>query len=206
MKPASLLSSEFSRQHIVVTQIEGIPLYRFFRSRFVDPLGFGYAPSRFSDPRIDRPTSTRFGVVHLATTFEIAFIETILRDRGDGRIGPLAVPEAELMDWRCARIDVPVAMSLADLVSGPARLKMGIPSDVTGARDQTASQIWSLAIHGHPAEVGGIAWASRLHGGTCYAVYDRALAKLRANAIRPLTGFPRELAALLRRYRIALIP
>ena len=65
---------------------------------------------------------------------------------------------------------------------------------------------WSLAIHEHPSGVDGILWASRLHGGACCAVYDRALPKLRVLEVRPLAGFPRELAAVIAGQRIALIP
>lgn len=204
--PPALPPLAFGRQQLAITRIEDTTLHRFFRSRFHDPLGYGAAPARFSDPRLDRAAADRFGIVHLASTFETAFAETILRDRGDGRVGELTIPEAELSDWRCATIQVTRTLSLVDLGSGAARLTMGIPSDVVGARDQTLSRAWSLAIHDHSAYVDGILWASRLHGGTCCAVYDRALTKLRASEIRSLTGFPRELAGIIRRYRIALVP
>ena len=118
-----------------------------------------------------------------------------------------AITEAVTTDPSdCARIEIETTLSLVDLASSAARLTMGIPSDVVGAKDQRASQIWSLAIHDHPAQVDGIAWASRLHGGTCCAVYDRALAKLRVSEVSPLTGFSQELANVIRRYGLALIP
>jgi hypothetical protein len=39
--------------------------------RFACPLGFGFAPSRFSDPR--KNPARRFGVFYVGQTFEVAF-------------------------------------------------------------------------------------------------------------------------------------
>lgn len=49
-----------------------------FLGRFPDPLGFGFASSRFSDPR--KKPANRFGVYYAGWTFEVAFLETIVRD------------------------------------------------------------------------------------------------------------------------------
>jgi hypothetical protein len=83
---------------------------------------------------------------------------------------------------------------------------MGIPSDVTGARDQSLSRAWSSALHQHPCAIDGIVWASRLHGGRCCAVYDRSLAKLHVQDARPILRFEHELASVIRRYALALVP
>jgi hypothetical protein len=55
-------------------------------------LGFGYGSSRFSDPR----KRQRFGVYYVGQTFEVAFLEAVVRDRRNGIPGPLVLSVAEL--------------------------------------------------------------------------------------------------------------
>lgn len=144
-------------------------------------------------------------MLHLGASFEVAFVETLLRDRGDGRTGELPIAEAELDDWWCARIRVAARLSLIDLTSGPKRLLMGVPSDVVGATDQRPSRAWAVAFHAHPARPDGIAYPSRLVSGRCYAIFDRAVAKLRVETVCPLLQCA-ELPDIIRRYELAIVP
>jgi hypothetical protein len=58
--------------------VAGSVWHHIFLDRFPDPLGFGYAPSRFADPR--RKSATRFGIYYVGQTFEVAFLKTIFGD------------------------------------------------------------------------------------------------------------------------------
>jgi len=82
---------------------------------------------------------------------------------------------------------------------------MGVPSDVVGATDQRPSRTWALAVHAHPTRPDGIAYPSRLVGGRCYAIFDRAVAKLRVEEVRPLRQCA-ELPGIIRRYELAILP
>lgn len=179
-------------------------LVRLFRRRFPDPLGLGHDPARFSDPRGELPIHERFAVLHLGASFEVAFVETVLRDRGDGRTGDLPIPERELDDWRCARIRATTRLSLVDLTSGRKRMLMAVPSDVVGAAAQRPSRSWAVAFHAHPTRPDGIAYPSRLVGERCYAIFDRAVARLRVQDGRPLLQCT-ELPDMIRRYELAIL-
>ncbi|MFN5714722.1 MAG: RES domain-containing protein, partial [Bradyrhizobium sp.] len=58
---------------------------RLYQTRFRDPLGYGFGPSRFSDPETGLVPPERFGVVYLGSSVKVCFVEAILRDRG--RVG-----------------------------------------------------------------------------------------------------------------------
>ena len=114
---------------------------RICETRFPDPLGYGPGLSRFSDP-----TGKAFGLIYLGSTAKVAFVETILRDRADGRGAACVVAYDEIEKRSLASI-VPVEpLVLVDL-TGDGPLRMGVPSDVVGARDQSLAQRWSVAIH-----------------------------------------------------------
>lgn len=56
---------------------------------------------------------------------------------------------------------------------------MGAPTDVLRARHQAAGRAFSRAIYTQHPGVDGLLYSSRLTGIDCYAVFDRALARLR---------------------------
>jgi|SRR5215217_3643850 len=107
---------------------------RMYETRFPDPLGWGRGSSRFSDP-----TGAAFGVVYLASSAKAAFVETILRDAADGRGDDFVIDIAEIQRRSLATLRVKTPLRLVDLTQD-ARLVMGIPSDVTGAADQTLAR------------------------------------------------------------------
>src|SRR5262249_28385087 len=147
---------------------------RLFRRNFADPLGFGHAPSRFSPPR----TGTEiYGVVYLGSSVKTSVAETLVRDRGDGRLGDLPVEFSELEMWACAELEVASPLRLADL-RGDAALRMGIPSDVAHAADWHRSQLWSVAVHSHQVQPDGFIYVSRFTGEPNLAIFERALPKL----------------------------
>jgi hypothetical protein len=70
--PHPLASGALTPAHAPV----GSVWHHIFPDRFPDPLGFGFAASRFSDPR--RKRANRFGVYYVGQIFEVAFLETAL--------------------------------------------------------------------------------------------------------------------------------
>ena len=169
---------------------------RLYQTRHPDPLGFGLAKSRFSDP-----TGHAFGVVYLGSSVRVVFHEVILRDRGDARTGPVLVSMAELEAFTCAEIAITSPLKLVDF-TGDGPPKMGVPSDVVGARDQTLAQIWSEAVHSHSENVDGIYYPSRLNEERNVALYDRAIVKLRSMSTPRLIDLRVPLAEIINDFEL----
>lgn len=175
---------------------------RIYLARYPDPLGFGKTPSRFSDPR-RRVARNRFGVLYLGDTLKVCFLEAVLRDRRDGAIGDLPMEERELHDRHYAQIEVATPLEMVDLRDEGA-IVMGVPTDVAKATRQTLARRWSAAFHEHPEMPDGIIYPSRLNGHTNLAVFDRAIAKLRAVRRMKLIAAP-GLAAILDDLKIGIV-
>lgn len=173
---------------------------RIYETRFPDPLGWNFGLNRFSDP-----TGAAFGVIYLGASAKVAFVETLLRDRADGRGEDFLLDLAEIEKRTPASIRVTQPLRLVNLTDD-GRLRMGVPSDVTGARDQTLARVWSAAFHAHDEQPDGIYYLSRLNGQPCIALYDRALAKLQATATPRLIDCEAELAQILDDLEIAITP
>ena len=193
-------SRAFAKQNLVVAVVPaGESWRRLYASVHPDPLGFEHFASRFSDPAGDA-----FGVVYLGSTVKVACVETIIRDRGEGRIGQIPIPWAEFERYTCAEIEIVADLRLADLC-GDAGLKMGVPTDVARAKSQTLARRWSRAFHAHPANVDGVVYSSRLNEQRNIALYDRALAKVRVVAAPRLVELRDELAALIDDFELAIV-
>ena len=184
----------FARRPLVLhDERAGARWLRLYRRTFVDPLGFGHGASRFSPPVGVEP----YGVVYLGSSLKVAVAETLVRDRGDGRLGDLPVEAAELDAWACAEIEIVTPLQLADL-RGDGALRMGISSDVAHAADWKQSQIWSAALHGHELHPDGVIYLSRLTGEPNVAVFEGGLTKLAVASVKPLLSHSAELAAAVR--------
>jgi hypothetical protein len=78
-----------------------------YHKRYPDPLGFGKTKSRFSDPR-HRVPSHRFGVLYLGGSLKVCFVEAMLRDQRNGRVGDYPIAETELRDRFFVEIEIVV--------------------------------------------------------------------------------------------------
>ena len=186
------------RPLVIHREPKGAIWQRLYQTRHPEPLGFARVRSRFSDP-----TGMTFGVVYLGSSLKVAFGEVILRDRGDGRQGAMVVPLAEIEAYTCARIEIAVELRLVDLTrDGP--LKMGVPSDVVGARDQTLAQHWSAAFHDHPDGIDGVYYPSRLNEERNIALYERALTKLTVVSTPRLIELRNGLADIINDFALAI--
>lgn len=192
----------FARRPLVLhEEPAGARWLRLYRRAYADPLGFGKAPSRFSPPP---KAAGRYGVVYLGSSVKVSVAETLVRDRGDGRLGDLPVELAELEAWACAEVEVVRPLRLADL-RGDGPLRIGIPSDVAHASDWRLSQAWSAALHTHELEPDGLIYLSRFTGEPNLAVFDRALPKLAPLKVGALLDRRAELAATILRLGLQII-
>jgi hypothetical protein len=179
----------------------GTVYHHIFLDRHPDPLGFGFGPSRFSDPRrIKRP----FGVYYVGSTFEVAFLETQVRDKRDHRPGALPIPIEELTQYVHVPITVVQPLNLVDLRGGNP-IAMGIPTDAVRARSQNEGRRASLSFYSHPDQPDGIRYSSRLNEHENLAIYDRAVATKISASPRTRLIECAELAPVLDRYQISIV-
>jgi len=195
--PHPLASGALTLAHAPV----GSVWHHIFLDRFPDPLGFGFASSRFSDPR--RKPASRFGVYYVGHTFEVAFLETIVRDLRNGNPGPLILSANDLDDYVHVNVTVQARLDLVDLRGGNA-VALGVPTNAVRASSHRLGQRASLAVYQRADRLDDIWYPSRLNGDENLAVYDRAVPKLAAGARRKLGTCP-ELAPILSAYHIALV-
>ncbi len=175
--------------------------HHIFQDRFPDPLGFGYGPSRFSDPRLRR--ANRFGVYYVGATFEVAFLEAVVRDRRDGNPAPFPMTETELSTWAHVPVTVRQPLDTVDLRDG-ACIALGVSTDTVRARAQAKGRKASLAVWQRREQFDGILYQTRLNTQDNIAVYDRAVPRLDAGPRRRLNACP-EIAPLLERYNVVLV-
>ncbi|SEE70490.1 RES domain-containing protein [Rhizobiales bacterium GAS191] len=195
----------FASRDLVIAEIApGGVWRRIYESRFSDPLGYGFGPSRFSDPKTMLVPPERFGVVYLGSSVKVCFAEAILRDRGVRRIKAFPLEWAELERWTCAELRIRKALRLVDL-RGDGLLRMGVPTDVARASSQTLGRGWSRAFWAHDANPDGIVYESRLNGETNIALFDRALTKLVAAAMPRLVESRTELAAIITDFNLDIV-
>ncbi|WP_439478372.1 RES family NAD+ phosphorylase [Brevundimonas sp.] len=137
------------------------------------PVGAGFGSSRFSSP------SDAFKVLYAGDNFATAFAEAVVRDRFEGKSRRFLYRPH--LDQHCvAAIGSSRELVMLDL-RGPAAYELGVDTDVSRARDHTAGQALSEAVHAAMPDVDAILFDSRLTSGTCVAIYERALPTLSAN-------------------------
>ena len=184
-----------------VHELVGSVWHHIFLDRFPDPLGFSFTSSRFSDPR--RKPASRFGFYYVGQTFEVAFLETIVRDLRNGNPGTLLLSARDLDDYVHVHVTVRARLDLVDLRGGNA-VALGVPTNAVRASSHRLGQRASLAVYQRADQLDGIWYPSRLNGDENLAIYDRAILKLSAGPRRTLGTCP-ELAPILGAYRIALV-
>jgi hypothetical protein len=182
----------------------GTRFYRLYSSRYPDPLGFGFAPSRFSDPRVALPEKDRFGIIYFGSSLKVCFLERILRDLRNGRLGDVPIPYAELEQLMCAEITTGRPLNLVDL-RGDNPVKMGVPTDAIRASSHRLGQKWSLAFWLHKQRPHGILYPSRLNEEINLALYDVALPTVSVSGSRPFLEYRAEVAALIRPFKLAIV-
>lgn len=169
---------DFSEKPLqLVDAPQGNGWYRVYQDCFPDPLGSGPGRNRFSGPKGDE-----YNLVYIGENLEVAFVETILRDKADGRSDEVILSEREITSRKVATITPDEPLRLVDL-TGTGGVRLGVPSDVVGARDQRLAQKWSEAFYSHPDKPDGILYPSRIIENRCIALYDRAVCKVSTKSI-----------------------
>jgi hypothetical protein len=182
----------------------GTKWFRLYSSRYPDPLGFGFSPSRFSDPRVGLPEKDRFGVVYFGSSVKVCFLERVLRDRRNGRLGDVPISYVELEQLMCVEITTERPLNLVEL-RGDNPVKMGIPTDAVRASSHRLGQKWSLAFWLHKQRPHGVLYPSRLNEEINLALYDVALPNVRVYRTRPFLEYRSEVAALIREFKLAIV-
>lgn len=130
------------------------------------PLGMGYGQTRFASP------TDSFKLLYIAADLATAIAETIVRDRFEGA----SVRQLDIMDiqpWGVCEVDATVPVRVLDL-RGDGCFKLGISTDVTGAKAHSESRAFAQALY-DTTDLDGILYSSRLRKRNCIAVYDRSV-------------------------------
>jgi hypothetical protein len=161
-----------------------------------------------SDPLAVRPSKSRFcdgrtyAVLYAAGDFATAFAEVVVRDRlvqRDRRFVPFG--DIAARGWvEISSNNVPLQM--VDLRESGC-LILGAPTDTAHARNQAAGRALGRALYEQHADIDGIWYQSRLTGGYCLAIFDRALQNLTPIKTGELEHHP-ELPDALRRHRVRI--
>jgi hypothetical protein len=189
--PHPLASGALRQAHVPV----GSVWRNTFLDRVPDPLGFGFASSRLSDPR--REPANRFGGYYVGQTFEVVFLETIVRDLRNGNPSPLILSAKDLDEYVHVPVTVQARLNLIDLRGGNA-VAPGVPTNTVRASSHRRGQRASLAVY-QCADLFDAIWClSRLNGDESLAMYGRAVAKLFAGVPRKLGTLPEVVRSLER--------
>ena len=142
------------------------------------PLGTGFGVTRFSSP------TKAFKVIYVAQDLTTAIAETLVRDRFQGRaLRKFLDVEAAL--WGITEVNAGAPLTLIDLrTTGLVRL--GISTEAARGKAQGQGRKLSQAIYDQ-TDAQGLIYNSRLTGGACICIYDRALAGLVATPVIEVT-------------------
>jgi RES domain-containing protein len=130
------------------------------------PLGAGFGITRFASP------TKAFKVIYLAQDLTTAVVETLVRDRFQGRARRKLL-DIEAALWGATEVNARAPLTLIDLrTTGLVRL--GVSTEAARGKAQGQGRKLSQAIYDQ-TDAQGLIYVSRLTGRTCICVYDRAL-------------------------------
>jgi hypothetical protein len=130
------------------------------------PLGAGFGVTRFASP------TKAFKVIYLGQDLTTGVAETLVRDRFQGKMRRKLL-DVEAALWGATEVNADAPLTLIDLrTTGLVRL--GVSTEAARGKAQGQGRKLSQAIHDQ-TNAQGLIYISRLTGGTCICVYDRAL-------------------------------
>jgi hypothetical protein len=181
-----------------VLQPLAIPtIHRVLLKAFLpEPLSVQAAPSRFCDGH-------SYSVLYAAGDLATSFAEVLVRDRFVQR-NERVIPYGDVRIRAWLEIDLPTAnpLRMADL-RGSGCLTLGAPTDAAHARNHSAGRALSRALYEQHSDIDGIWYESRLTGGECFAIFDRAFHVLIPGRYGDLVRHP-ELPSILKTHGITL--
>ena len=147
------------------------------------PLGMGFGATRFASP------TDAFKVLYIAEDLATAVAETLIRDRFVGRRRRV-ISRAEAELWGVTAVSSRGPVRLLDIRTD-GLLRLGVATDTGRGKAQHRGRRFSQEVHDQTS-VDGIMYWSRLTGGTCCAIYDRAVRerKLSARAVVEVLRLP----------------
>lgn len=182
-----------------------LPLYHCYRMRR-GPLSF----NRRSTGRFNAPAG-EFGVTYLSDRPEGAFAEKFLQSSARDARGRSFITQVHLDAHRLCRVDLTAGAlrppRVVDLTGNGAVL-IGADSRLCASTDDRGlTQRWALSLWHHPAKPDGLLYPAR-HDMACLSValFDRADHLLMSDSAADLLQDSAELIAILRRYKVGLIP
>ena len=130
------------------------------------PLGVGFGVTRFASP------TKAFKVIYIAQDLTTGIAETLVRDRFQGRARRKLL-DVEAALWGMTEVNASAPLTLIDLrTTGLVRL--GISTEAARGKAQGQGRKLSQAIYDQ-TDAQGLIYNSRLTGGACICMYDRAL-------------------------------
>ena len=140
-----------------------------------------------------------------ANEFATAFIEVVVRDRfvqSDRRVVPFG--DVAARGWVEFALTGDEPLKMVDLRESGC-LALGAPTDAAHARNQAAGRALSRALYDQHSDIDGIWYQSRLTGGDCLAIYDRAAKRLKPLKTGQLEHHPK-LPDVLRTHSVKIEP
>jgi hypothetical protein len=134
------------------------------------PLGMGFGDTRFAS------STKSFKLLYIGVNLATSIAEAIVRDRFEAGT-PREIIASELDDWGACEVSANVQLKLLDMRGGDACFKLGISTDILGAKGQDEARAFSQELHA-TTDLNGILYPSRLIQKSCVAVYERAVPKL----------------------------
>lgn len=142
------------------------------------PLGAGFGATRFASP------TKAFKVIYIAQDLTTGIAETLVRDRFQGRARRKLL-DVEAVLWGMTEVSAGAPLMLIDLrTTGLVRL--GVSTEAARGKAQSQGRKLSGAIH-EQTDAQGLIYHSRLTGGACICLSDRALPGLVATPVVELT-------------------
>ncbi len=142
------------------------------------PLGAGFGVTRFASP------TKAFKVIYIAQDLTTGIAETLVRDRFQGR-AQRKLLDVEAALWGMTEVSAGAPLTLIDLrTTGLVRL--GVSTEAARGKAQGQGRKLSQAIHDQ-TDAQGLIYNSRLTGGACICIYDRALPGLVATPVVEVT-------------------
>jgi hypothetical protein len=142
------------------------------------PLGAGFGVTRFAS------TTKAFKVIYIAQDLTTGIAETLVRDRFQGRARRRLL-DVEAALWGITEVNAGAPLMLIDLrTTGLVRL--GVSTEAARGKAQGQGRKLSQAIHDQ-TDAQGLIYNSRLTGGACICIYDRALPGLVATPVVEVT-------------------
>lgn len=130
------------------------------------PLGMGFGETRFASP------TKSFKLLYIAEDLATSVAEAIIRDRFEGKTAR-QLARSDIADWGVCAVTATRPLRLLSL-RGDACFKLGISTDIVGAKTHDEARAFSEALY-DTTDLDGIVYHSRLRRKNCMAIYDRAV-------------------------------